>query len=789
MSDDDRLRRLTRRALLVGTGTAVLTTAAVGFESLREPRLDRAAERGSAAKLNERLWLGPELWANRLQDWATRDGRLECVAPVGERQGRTVAMLTTWLGDGPATLVVRTGTLEPGAGFSGFLVGTGTDETDPLATALVQSASGEGGGILCGFESDGQVRFREHTDERDQFAYHELPAEPMGTAQAANRHVGEDVELRLTITPSGPHTVALAMHAVDAATRQLLSGAVLKDVDSAAVRGGVSLVSSALDNSAARFWLQAPTTTGAGIHHHPERALGPIAGTLFTLADSTLKMTVQLMPDPAWTGLEVVLQSRTDGSRWRSAGSASVGPGFTALIRVEGWDATQRHEFRVLPPDGGEPYRGSIPAEPTGDQLVIASINCIKATTRQLNRPSSGTPRLEGEAQIGLYTDRNVYFPHRPLARSLAAHTPDLLVAHGDQLYENSPTPKDTSAAPELDFLYKYLLWLWSFRDLTRRIPTVVLVDDHDVYQRNVWGEGGVAAADGLTTSGGYVNTPEWVNLIQRVESGHNPDPYDPTPVEQGISVYYGAFRYGGVSFALIEDRKFKTGPDRVDDAGHRIPVDQRQLLGERQETFLRAWKDMHPGMPKVVLTQTAWASVQTTIRGRPIFDVDCGGWPPRARRRALELVKAAGAIILSGDQHLGTLIRHGLDTYTDGPLQFTAPSGGTTWQRWFEPAHPLANPTGTPHTGDWTDGHGNRFRMLAVANPAITRAQYRAAYPAKDFSLGDRALKKEGYGLVRVDHAERRFRLECWPWDTDPANPSAEQYPGWPYEVSFDRT
>lgn len=28
----------------------------------------------------------------------------------------------------------------------------------------------------------------------------------------------------------------------------------------------------------------------------------------------------------------------------------------------------------------------------------------------------------------------------------------------GDQYYEDNPTQKDVSAAPELDFLYKYLL-------------------------------------------------------------------------------------------------------------------------------------------------------------------------------------------------------------------------------------------------------------------------------------------------------------------------------------------
>ena len=39
------------------------------------------------------------------------------------------------------------------------------------------------------------------------------------------------------------------------------------------------------------------------------------------------------------------------------------------------------------------------------------------------------------------------------------------------------------------------------------------------------------------------------------------PDPFDPTPIERGIGVYYTDLTIGRVSFAIIEDRKFKTGP------------------------------------------------------------------------------------------------------------------------------------------------------------------------------------------------------------------------------------
>jgi alkaline phosphatase D len=63
-----------------------------------------------------------------------------------------------------------------------------------------------------------------------------------------------------------------------------------------------------------------------------------------------------------------------------------------------------------------------------------------------------------------------------------------------------------------------------------------------------------------LYRQGGYIHPAAWANLVQRVQTGHNPDPYDPAPVAQGIGVCHGAFRYGGVGFAMVEDRKSRPG-------------------------------------------------------------------------------------------------------------------------------------------------------------------------------------------------------------------------------------
>ena len=52
--------------------------------------------------------------------------------------------------------------------------------------------------------------------------------------------------------------------------------------------------------------------------------------------------------------------------------------------------------------------------------------------------------------------------------------------------------------------------------------------------------------------SGGYTMPAPWVNIVQRTQASHLPDPPEKTPVEQGISVHYSHLVWGGISFALL---------------------------------------------------------------------------------------------------------------------------------------------------------------------------------------------------------------------------------------------
>jgi hypothetical protein len=191
-------------------------------------------------------------------------------------------------------------------------------------------------------------------------------------------------------------------------------------------------------------------------------------------------------------------------------------------------------------------WTGTILANPTGRPLRIAGMTC-----------------------------QNDYaFPYEPVANNLIRLKPDLLYFSGDQIYESHGgfgiirNPADRAI---LNYLRKFYQFGWAFREAMRNSPTICIPDDHDVFHGNLWGEGGRPATSANdSSSGGYMEPARMVNVVHKTNASHHPDYFDPTPVEQGISVYYGDMVYGGVGFAVLGDRQFKSGPQSVDVGGPR---------------------------------------------------------------------------------------------------------------------------------------------------------------------------------------------------------------------------
>ena len=175
----------------------------------------------------------------------------------------------------------------------------------------------------------------------------------------------------------------------------------------------------------------------------------------------------------------------------------------------------------------------------------------------------------------------------------------------------------------------------------------------------------------------------------------------------------------------------------------------------------------------KVALSQTIFAGgahIHGRHNQRLVADLDSNGWPQSGRARALRALRRCFAFHIAGDQHLATVIHHGINTWEDAGYSFCVPSIVNYYGRWWWPLEPPLqhdpnNPL--PFTGRYYDGLGNKVTMHAYANPAP--GNHNAA----------------GYGLVRFRKSNRSITIECWPRHVDVSQPGAKQFPGWPITIS----
>jgi alkaline phosphatase D len=594
----------------------------------------------------------------------------------------------------------------------------------------------------------------------------------------------------------GRYTLRLSVWAYHAG--DLLGAIELEDVPAERLRGGIALVSDPGGQVAARHSFHTFTVGGEKLDHHPGRTFGPVAGTLHTLSGGILKLSAQFAPlgdallprteDAPRPRMAATLQYRPSGTEtWTQAGPplAIAPPEYLTVWRIEGWDDTQDHEARILftDEDGAEyTYDLSIPKDPADEEIISAA--GITGQSLIGMAPSQGAPETgEGEAVVGRWRPANVWFPFRESVEALLRQEVDIIFFTGDQIYESRPTWRGGDRFPATDYLNKWLLWHWAFQDITRQIPAVCQPDDHDVYQGNIWGWGGRLNLTGANWHGGYLKSPHFVNMVQRSQTAHLPDAYDPEPALTGITHYYTDLEYGGVDFAILEDRKFKT-PSQVTDP------DEQVLLGERQLQFLEEWA-RGPSDFKVAVSQTGYATMHVTFEGELPQDPDSGGFPKVGRDRAVRAFSEAGAFVLCGDQHLGTFVRLGVDEPSDGPYQLCVPAlANFFWRWWYPDVEGQDRAPGQPeHLGEFVDAYGNYLRMIAVANPEREdlldqRLRARNVIPIEEAELGYgdtvRTCQGDGYGILRMNKAEGLLTVECWPHNADPADPSA-QFPGWP--------
>ena len=772
---------------------------------------------------HDRVWLGPAQWANPMENWRIEDGRLEVTSSA---QNHSVHLLTHQLSerDGEFELSVVVGVQGGNNGESklpgaaGFEIGIRSELGDYRSSLI------RGTGIRLAITTDARILVG--ATGRD----------PASTVLQNPRQVLERLRTdglrlvwrgkpagngyRLTCRVEDPETGELlrAADPTDAKTEVDglgSDGDVVTDVDSPKLRGNVAVISNpAWKNQrrqpprqrrrrSAKFWFRDLRVSGKKIRQQNQQAFGPILYAMHTLSRGVMKMTAQMPPIGPEDTQSVLLQvpriaaegtlAVPDASQlaepgdWVTLARANIDSlSRTAHFRIPNWPETRDVRYRLL----------YIARTRNGERQPHDYTGIVRQDP--IHKPTISVAGFTGH--------KDTAFPNELLVSNVLKHNPDVCLFTGDQIYEDAGgfgIIRRPAGRAVLNYLRKIYLWGWSFRDLLRDRPSFVLPDDHDVYQGNIWGQGGRPAPGGLPghAAGGFVEPPDFVNAVFRTQVGHHPDPYDPTPMLQGIDCWYGDCVYGRISFAIIADRYFKSGPqdkvnkwpgrpDHVKNKDYDTSLLDKKgliLLGQRQLDFLQEWaQDWRGADMKCVCSQTIFCNLANYHGGNQEFvfaDLDSNGWPQTPRNRAVDAMRRGFAFHYAGDQHLPSIVHHGIDTWRDANWSFCVPSTAAGYPRSWRPdeeGRPVQKrpAPGLANTGDYRDAFGNPITVYAVGNPANNNRS-----PVLEL-LHD---KSSGYGLVHFSKLDRTIKIECWRliFDADHPKPN-DQFPGWPKTISM---
>ena len=482
------------------------------------------------AMTHDRVFLGGGFWANPMEDWRIQDGWAVCQNSGG---GRNIQSLLYELTDAgkPFTVSVEVKRPEKLAkdGGAGFRIGVTADIDDHRAAVFA------GNGYRVGIINGDSLVIAQKVSK--------LTA-PLPT----------HVTLMLVGQPDGQRT-KLTLSAVNPENNEVI-GSLTHSLQSDVLQGNIALASQFSGPKgrpkpagyAFRNW----QISGDAFAHFPERAFGPVLWSMYSLSDNrnddgfVMKLTAMMGPMGEKDNQTVGLAIKRNG-KWQQIATAELDlESSIATFRLPKWDASKATPYRVtyaetLTDGKTKPHEwaGTIRANPT-KPLRMGGLTCQNA----------------------------VGFPYKPVADNLVNLDLDLLFFSGDQLYESHGgfgVIRNEADMAILNYLRKFYMFGWAFREAMANAPTICIPDDHDVFHGNIWGEAGAKMEGGNTsTSGGYIQPAKMVNVVHRTNCSHHPDFASPRPVKQDISVYYGDMVYGNVGFAIIADRQWKSGPDQI---------------------------------------------------------------------------------------------------------------------------------------------------------------------------------------------------------------------------------
>ena len=698
----------------------------------------------------DRYFVAPDIWTNPMEGWKVRNGRLE----VDRMMVNLNAQILTHQikpGDGSFSVEALVGVQKGTLKSVGFRVGIQSELKDYQSSLLF------GKGLNAGIDEAGKL-----------FIGNKKAGKVEGNKAKLLLHASE-------LKGKSTLTLIASIDGKEVASIRQSTGK---------ISGNIALVCNYKKGNPVLGWFDDWKVDGDKLSYKKDQTFGPILWTQYTLSRKVMKMVALLAPIGKSDSQTCKLQIKKNGE-WETVQESPIHPqSRTANFRQEKWDDSNDFEYRIaydFKDDKGKVkthyWNGKVRKDPVDKKVTVA----------------------------GFTGNKDEAFPNALIAENVAKQDPDVLFFSGDQIYENVGgygiirTEGDASL---VNYLRKYYLFGWAFRDLMKDRPSIILPDDHDVYQGNIWGNGGNQISMKEHSQGGYNMFADFVNAVHRTQVSHHPDAHDPTPMKRNISVYHGDMVYGRVSFAIIADRMFKTGPEglvndwkgRPDHCKDKnYPVEKldhpkAKLLGDRQLKFLDEWgKDWKGADMKVVLSQTIFCNLANYHGPKQEFifaDLDSNGWPQTGRNKALDYIRRGFGFMYAGDQHLASIVHHGIDEQGDAGFSFCVPSIAAGYPRSWRPdkeGREIVNRIdGLKETGDYEDGFRNKVRVYAIGNPEAVNRK-----PILEL-LHDKA---SGHGLITLDKKSGDIKMECFKLliDADKIN-KEDQFPGWPRTVNMSK-
>ncbi len=757
-------------------------------------------------------WLGKEVWSMPLQDWQLRNHRVECLVSKTSRSFRLNSYEIQAENALPFEMSLDIGAIDAARlltddpiAAAGLLLGI-KGEFAPYQSALTFP---EAKHLKIGISLDKKLFIRD-------------------TSQAVlvpKLDFGKGFRIRVSAKPSSSKSIELAVSIHDLETDKTLGG-IQKPVKKKYLSGLIG----AFVNFPKRdhhwdkervpsFWFDNFKLSGPGIKRHKGRTLGPIMFAMHSIDRDKLNMSVQMAPINLAKHDSLKFQLRANSGRWLTIKKSKIDT-FTrmATFSFEKWPTAFDTRYRIVydgARDADQMY-GSIQQEPSG-ALRLAALSC------------------------------NDYygFPHNDISKNLPMHHPDLYFFAGDQLYETDRFGVPRHDTPlhllMLDYLRKWYLFGWAYKDMLANTPSIVIPDDHDVFQPNLWGNGGSSTPDimldsraprdgafalsagaasiywertgkqypfplqkdkvKIANSGGYMMPIAFVNAVEQTQTGHLPRPHSNEVLGEGLTTYYTDLNFAGISFAILEDRKFKSTLTGVSKRvnmeeikkANEYDKDGLKLLGEQQLSFLEDWSQDWSDQTwmKVALSQSLFSCIETApvskesprvlSKGKfpehtPYRSFDSNGWPQSGRNKAIAKMRKAFALHVTGDQHLGSTLQYGIEEWQDAGYVVSTPAISNLYPRlWWPPPILKEIPDQDPKvTGNFHDGFNNKVTVKAVYNPYITGWK-----PARLYDRG------AGYAIVDFDKESRDIMINMWPRQGDPSQPNAKQCEGWPIKIN----